>query len=455
LTIEITSDGMRCYATLSEPEAPNGAKVDADYVRAALASRGVTVGLDDSAIGSVASGSEYGRRVCVARGVDYVESTNARVEYLFKDKAEGGGPSEVDGKVDFREMNKIITVKADEVLCRLVPADEGQAGVTVTNVRTAPGKPKGAVLPRGKNTAVSADGRELLAQKDGQVQMADGKVHIHPSFEVPKNVDYSTGNIYFNGNVRIRGDVLPGFKVIAEGDVEVDGLVQGAHIQAGGDITLRRGMNGAGKGELVCGGDVAAKFLENSDVYAVGSIRAEAIMNSKVSCGADILATAGKGLLVGGSIRASRMINARKIGSELSITTELEIGIDPKKKERVADLRQQAVTLEENLGKTRQIVATLQRQEDSGTISDSHKTILVRSRVSYDEMRLQLNEVRADLERLDEEMAAQSKGMVVKASDSIHPGVRVSINGINKSVNESLRSVSLFVSGGEMVLGPY
>jgi len=101
------------------------------------------------------------------------------------------------------------------------------------------GKP--AVLPKGKNVEISEDGQSLIAGIDGQVNYIDGKVSVFANYEVPADVDNSTGNISFVGNVIIRGNVLSGFTVEAGGSVEVMGVVEAAVIKADGDIILRRG----------------------------------------------------------------------------------------------------------------------------------------------------------------------------------------------------------------------
>jgi len=77
------------------------------------------------------------------------------------------------------------------------------------------------VLPKGKNVEISEDGQSLIAGIDGQVNYIDGKVSVFANYEVPADVDNSTGNISFVGNVIIRGNVLSGFTVEAGGSVEV------------------------------------------------------------------------------------------------------------------------------------------------------------------------------------------------------------------------------------------
>jgi len=166
------------------------------------------------------------------------------------------------------------------------------------------GKP--AVLPKGKNVEISEDGQSLIAGIDGQVNYIDGKVSVFANYEVPADVDNSTGNISFVGNVIIRGNVLSGFTVEAGGSVEVMGVVEAAVIKADGDIILRRGMQGLGRGILKSGGDIIAKYIENSIIEAKGDIKAEAIMHSNVKCGNKLELSGKKGLLIGGKCKVGK-----------------------------------------------------------------------------------------------------------------------------------------------------
>src|SRR5690606_25436793 len=131
---------------------------------------------------------------------------------------------------------------------------------------------------------------------DGQIDFSGDKINVFATYEVKADVDISTGNISFIGNVLVRGNVLSGFKVEAGGNVEVWGVVEGATIQAGNDIILRRGMQGMGKGILISGGDIVARYIENSTIEARRDIKSEAIMHSHVICGRKLELTGRKGL---------------------------------------------------------------------------------------------------------------------------------------------------------------
>jgi uncharacterized protein (DUF342 family) len=216
-----------------------------------------------------------------------------------------------DGRVDYRELNLIESVEKGRILCSLLPPMPGKAGKTVTgqDIPALDGKP--AVLPKGRNVEVSEDGQSLYAVIDGQVCYAEGKVNVFSVYEVRGDVDTTTGNISFLGNVVVKGNVLSGFSIEASGNVEIWGVVEGATIEAGGDIILKRGMQGMGKGYLKSGGDIIAKYIEYSTIEAKNEIKAEAIMHSKIKCGNKLELSGKKGLLVGGVAKVGKLISAR------------------------------------------------------------------------------------------------------------------------------------------------
>ena len=117
-------------------------------------------------------------------------------------------------------------------------------------------------MVRGRNVYPGEDNLSLFAEIDGQVMYIDGKLSVFATYEVPADVDNSTGNINFIGNVSIRGNVLAGFVVDVGGNVEVSGVVEGATIKAAGNIILRRGMTGNAR--VLIGGDIVAKSLKTA-----------------------------------------------------------------------------------------------------------------------------------------------------------------------------------------------
>ena len=124
-------------------------------------------------------------------------------------------------------MSSLIkNVREGQRLVTLIPHTEGIPGKNVKG-EEVPGKDgKKLALPKGKNVNITEDGLGLISTVDGEVKLLDGKVSVFSVYEVKKDVDNSTGNIRFNGKVVVMGNVLTGFIIEAEGDIEVYGVVE-------------------------------------------------------------------------------------------------------------------------------------------------------------------------------------------------------------------------------------
>ena len=93
-------------------------------------------------------------------------------------------------------------------------------------------------------------------------------------------VDLDSGNIEFNGDLFVRGDIVDNMAVTLEGDLFVKGNIGASNIFAKGNIKCEGGVVTKNKGKVICKGDFFAKFIENSIVNCYGDIHvANAILN--------------------------------------------------------------------------------------------------------------------------------------------------------------------------------
>jgi hypothetical protein len=166
------------------------------------------------------------------------------------------------------------------------------------------------------------------------------------------NVDISTGDIDFVGNVIVHGDVTDGFEVKADGNVEVRGMVNCSRIQATGNVAILGGFLGKDKGEIVSDGSIGVKFVENGVIRAADAVVVEkAVMHSTLLAGKRIHVRGVKGLIVGGSATAGEEIEATTIGSALGTKTVLSVGVDFASRERSAKIDRELEEVNINLEK--------------------------------------------------------------------------------------------------------
>ncbi|MDQ2085866.1 FapA family protein [Herbivorax sp. ANBcel31] len=450
--VSVTPDKMKASIILIPPD--GGKMLTIKEILSSMGEQGIKYGLDMETLENISKYPVYNESIVVAKGTPEVNGKNGSVKFHFDVEKDKSPKVDESGKVDFRHLDIIENVKKDTVLCSLEPPLPGTPGKTVAGVEIPAKDGKPAALPKGRNTKISEDGQKLISVIDGQINYISGKVNVFQNYEVPANVDNSTGNIDFIGNVIVRGNVQSGFVVEAGGNVEVWGVVEGATIVAQGDIVLRRGMQGLEKGTLKSGGSIIAKYIENSNIEAKEEIKAEAIMHSNIKCGNKLELSGKKGLLVGGTCKVGKEISVKVIGSYMSTPTDIEVGIDPSLKERYKELRSEIQTIEEDIKKADQAVTILKKFEAAGKLTPEKQQIMaksIRTKVFYSN---RANQIKEELSYIETKLEEEASG-IIRANSYIYPGTKVSIGTSMLYVKDNLQYCTLYRDGADIKVGSY
>ncbi len=164
--------------------------------------------------------------------------------------------------------------------------------------------------------------------------MEGQRISIIEILEIRGDVGVKTGNVTFKGKILVTGNVVTGYTIECDGDVEVQGVVEGAKITATGDIIVGRGIQGQDEAVIECDGNLIGRFINNCHAKVKGNIEADAIMHSKIVCDGEIKVSGRKGLIVGGEIKAKDQISAKVIGSDMGTQTKIQLGVDSELIER-------------------------------------------------------------------------------------------------------------------------
>ncbi len=194
----------------------------------------------------------------VAEGIYPVDGKDCTVKYLFKESKYRNPDFDTDKKVDLLDHTIIPTVNVGEVLAyKSTLPTPGQDGRTVTGeiVKAKPGKDIN--FKAGEGTILMDKDTKIVAAINGRPILKNGMVTVVPILVIPRNVDASTGNIYFDGAVLIKGSVMDNMKVIAKGSITVYGNVLNATLSAGGNIDIAGNTISS---KIYVGGGVANKL---------------------------------------------------------------------------------------------------------------------------------------------------------------------------------------------------
>ena len=325
-----------------------GAQILPESVVAAAISHGVVAELDVEAIKKTLL--EGGTNVRVAYGRSPVQGADGHFVVLFDHMKKRSPHLDEQGLTDFRDLGEIVTVKPGVPLMRIIDPTAGEPGLTVTG-KEIPVKPgKKVSFPPGLEgvTVDPADPHLLVAAISGFPLVAKNGVSVEAIYRV-ENVDLHTGNINFDGGVHVSGDVHSGMTVKATGDIHVEGTVEDAVLEAGGDITVKCGIMGSSEdsdasvkkvhANIKCGGSCTVKFAQNAHIVAGNGIFVQELsMQSDLTAAHQIIVgdkNSHKGELIGGVARATMLVSALNIGSDDHPRTVVIVGSDKSLFERL------------------------------------------------------------------------------------------------------------------------
>lgn len=399
------------------PPVGEGAELTRQGLAAALAGAKVSYGVNEELLDQLPQREDrYFKLFLAARGTAPVAGENGVVRDHYSRASSHELPVDEYDRVDYTAVGNTQNIEKDSVICDIVPPTLGVPGKNVLGKELPCTNGIPAVPPMGRNTYLSEDGAQLLAGKTGSLEFHGNKFRINPVIQISGDVDYSTGNVNFLGDVHITGDVCSGFTVRAMGSVKVDGVVGACTLESGGDLILAKGIQGNGQAVIRAHGDVYAKFLENCSVYARQDLHSDCIVNCQVYCDGSVYVKTGRGAIIGGRTWAGKMVEATTLGTRAEARTTLTLGGMP-----CEDVERE-IMAEEIAGYEKEL-EDLSRQPESPT--KAARVSKVKMKLSVD--RLKLKQYDTSLEEKRGEMEKNPGGRLM--FDVAHPGTRIKMAG--------------------------
>ncbi len=396
----------------------------------------INYGISEKMIDMFLSHRQYCTNIVMVKGLAPVRATDTQIEYFFDTKPLAKPKLHEDGSVDFHAMQLFATVHKGDVLAKMTPHTLGQPGMSIYGKKIPQNKPKVKPFKFGKNITQSEDKTTLTSDVDGNVTLVQGTVFVSNAYVVPANVDASTGDIEYDGNVQVKGTVKTGFSVKAKGDIEVDGVVEGAILEAGGNIIIKRGVQGMSKGCIKAGGDVCAQFFEGAKVEAGGDVTAGSILQSYITAGESIIVHGKKGFIVGGVCQCSHYVEANTIGNKMETRTEIKVGVKPELHEELKHLIPKVNEINDRYAETESYLRVYKEKIKKGKElgGEDLKKVKVYN-ATLDELEEDKEKLNERLREIKAELEKGSKGSV-KVAGSTFMGVSIFISKYSHTVKK-------------------
>ncbi len=398
----------------------------------------------------------------MATGLAPQLGTPTRFESLL-DQVKPPVPDDDHTLVDYRNMGELLIVPAGTPLMRRIPAVQGKDGINVLN-QPVPAPPVADESFAPNLTGVEVDPTDpclLRAALSGAPVLSPRGVSVNPLVEV-EAVDLASGNIDFDGTLRVKGDVTAGMKINVKGDVFVNGILEAASVEAGGNVVVKGGIIGSSKyareafhsakrvAHIKCSGSLQARFILNAVVNAGQNVMVEnEIRSSDVAAGDSVVVGAIRGRrggnITGGRIRASRLVCAATLGAPAGIPTKIQAGMarTDARHLALADMRQSLV---EEKTKLEQLLAVFRSHPEKAANGIGERVRHTHAKIATE---LQLIENRQM--QLTQEIQPHPNA-TIEARQRLHGGVTLNISGKVMEIMEDRHGGKVRVEQDQIVI---
>ena len=402
----------------------------------------------DKVAGLVEENLKFNEGVCCVfvEGKKPVDGNVQKVILDYDMSIETGKKSE-DGSIDFKERSFIHNIDAGIQIAHFIPEKPAVDGLDIYDEVLEAHYDEDPCYKIGNNLKVESDGINIKSAIKGILVNNNNTISVSNVIEIEK-VDLSTGNIEVDGSVIIKENVTPGFSIKTEGDIKVNGNIEDAKINCGGNLIVSGGIIGGPESDMHINGKVYASFIRNANLICNGDVIANQIVNSDISCNNRVIVLEGKGVIIGGNVKALNGVWARSIGAISESKTTIIVGRDAEAYALFKNIQTTVKANREEINKYKTLLGSEYFKDPKAFIQripenkrDTIKAILkkvsnlVKETTELEEKRKQMSE---EFEKLSNSSISSMEGFF--------PGVTVYISNIRKYITNKISGTEYFYS---------
>ncbi len=426
--VVVSDDKLEATMCVFAPQF-SGRDITVDDMKAALRAEHVTYGIDEPLLEEIAANRLYDKIFTVAYGMPAHDGADGSVASLYEKNKELTPRTLEDGSVDFRDLGLVVNISANDLICEITPETPGEEGMNVCGQVIAPRPGRPPVIPQGQNTVLSADGTKLYAAQSGNLVYKNGKFNVETTFMISKDIDVSTGNINFLGDVIVKGSVQEGFSVTAGGSLTVYGAVTGAEITAHDDITVKNGVCASKVTSQY--GNISIGFGENDIITTRGNLTSTSLVACRIKIEGNLDCTRSPGALVGGECSVMGSFAVAQLGHKSYIQTVVSVGSTSNLLMEMDALEKQCAEIDEYIQKISASLEYLQEKKRRGEHLPPDKEAYIASAIR---MKVQKGLDKKPLrQRIDEikHIINAKESLSLKIQKCIYPNVKINLNSFS------------------------
>lgn len=412
-----------------------------EELQGVLKENGIVSGIREKALVDIAEGKQNYEETLIATGTAAKDGRDGYFEYHFNTQPQTEPIILPDGSVDYNVLGKIELVREGELLVTYHPPIPAVYGRDIRGNDIGAYEGKGLPPLQCKRCDLDESGCKYYADTEGNVTLNGRTLTVTPIYVLDGNLEAATGSLDFHGDVLIQGNVFAGVTVKTTGNITINGHVETANIIAGKDVILKNGMQGSGNGTIHAGGNVMARFIEQSQVFAGMEVNTGALLNCEVESGRNVKVVGNRGTIIGGRVTAVEEIAAASIGNRAGVDTQLVIGLDCEFKEKMGEIDRLTQEYEENMNdaiRTLDRIAYQMKTQPVTPALNEQKAEQMRRKINN---QLKLQEITKRREELIDINRRSADGKIVVSGLS-HVGCVIIINGVRESLHSEYRDVT-------------
>lgn len=322
--------------------------------------------------------------ICLSAGIDMSDAVSARLAELIKLCTSGQTPQEdfliaeastsdaqdacfeFAPELDPRNQSEdadaftrfhLRPIESGTNLGKLAPAKAGEPGKDVTGEAIPAPTPKDITLD--ESVKMADDGCTVVADKPGIVDFDRRRLAVLPIQRISGDVGSETGNITTEDDLDISRGVQDNYLVESTRSITIGDSIRSAVVTATGDVVVRMGIIGQGKGKVIAGGRIVCQYGGAANLQADGDIHIDKeLVNSTVHTQGRLIMPNGS--ILGGRIHAHRGGEVRALGKNSKDKTVISLGIDPQVFARNVGIGDQIAKKTQALKRAQELLAPMQ-----------------------------------------------------------------------------------------------
>ncbi|WP_054696130.1 DUF342 domain-containing protein [Syntrophomonas palmitatica] len=308
--IYISPDNMKVWLRTRPGESHT-----ASEILAALEAQGIVHGINHYRIEELCTRGEVINEM-IAEGTPPTPGEDGQIRTIYE-KPDLHPQINENGQADFYNLGGIIQVKEGELLAVRKPATPGLPGLNVKGDLLDPVPGKNVEFSVGKGVVIEGD--TVRAKYQGALSWQGSRIGVTRLYIVDSDVDFSVGNINFQGKVLISGWLRDGFKVEADEDIEILGGIENAvAISRNGSVIVHRGISGRGGAVVKAAVNIEARYIQDATIEAQENVVvSEYVTRANIRTGSALLLHGRRGKIMGQNyIEAGARIHVNSIQSD-------------------------------------------------------------------------------------------------------------------------------------------